>query len=78
MASASISATSVPADRRSTGAGLARQIVAQRADENEFAPRARLRIASRSICRLMPPLATLLFFSAMPPKASTMSVCSAI
>jgi hypothetical protein len=36
------------------------------------------RIASRSTWRLMPPLATREFFNAMPPKASTTSVCPTI
>ncbi|MNL89223.1 hypothetical protein D3C87_2194060 [compost metagenome] len=33
---------------------------------------------SRSIWRLMPPLATREFFKAMPPNASTTSVCPTI
>ena len=42
-------------------------------------PRARARsMAPRSTCLLTLPPATMLFFSAMPPKASTISVCSAI
>ena len=56
------------------GAGFVRQIVAQRTDQHETRSRARAPrpCAPRSICLLMPPPPTMLFFNAMPPKASTM------
>jgi len=35
-------------------------------------------MAPRSTCLLVPPPATMLFFSAMPPKATTISLCATI
>ena len=60
-------------DREPVGAGLVGQVVAQRADQEELGSRARGRApwSRRSTCWLMPPPATMLFLSAMPPKAST-------
>ena len=73
-ASPSISATSVPGlIGCQVGLDLARQIVAQRADQMECCA-ARVRAARsvpRAMCWLVPPPPTSLFFSAMPPNAST-------
>lgn len=68
----------VGADERPFGARLLRLVAAQRADQDEFgAPLAR-RAHAAALCRLIPPLATALFFSAMPPKERMISLSPAI
>ena len=77
-ARASISAVSVPGmiehqvASASAGMSLRSGLI-----ETNFVPRARdAVIAPRTMCLLVPPPLSTEFFAAMPPNASTMSVCS--
>ena len=77
--SASISATSVPgrigSQVASTSSGRSGR---SGLTSTNTAPRSRAaRMAPRSTCRLTPPAAIAEFFSAIPPNATTVSVCAA-